>query len=92
MCSSDLNYIIGDNGSGKSAILNGILLGLGAKSSATDRGTSVAGFIQHGAPSCKIEVSLTNDGSLDFDRYGDKIVVRRHIDSRGVSKYAYPDS
>ena len=37
----NLNFIIGENGSGKSAILSGILVGLGAKALTTARTKSV---------------------------------------------------
>jgi len=38
-----VNYVTGDNGSGKSAILTGIQLGLGSKANLTGRASSAKG-------------------------------------------------
>ncbi len=38
-----INFIIGKNGSGKSAILTGIVVALGQKASSTSRGSSIKG-------------------------------------------------
>lgn len=43
-----INFIIGHNGSGKSAILTAITVALGANASATNRGKSVSSFIKEG--------------------------------------------
>lgn len=43
-----INFVIGHNGSGKSAILTAITLCLGANASATNRGKSVSSFIKEG--------------------------------------------
>lgn len=40
---NNISIIIGKNGSGKSAILTGLIVGLGGKASLTNRGTSVKG-------------------------------------------------
>jgi len=37
----NLNFIVGENGSGKSALLSGILIGLGSKAQITSRTKSV---------------------------------------------------
>jgi chromosome segregation ATPase len=39
----NINFIIGENGSGKSALLSGMLIGLGAKATATSRSKSATG-------------------------------------------------
>lgn len=39
----NINFIIGKNGSGKSAILTGLVVGLGGNASVTNRGTSIKG-------------------------------------------------
>ena len=39
-----INFIIGKNGSGKSAILTGIVIALGERASATCRGQSIKGI------------------------------------------------
>jgi chromosome segregation ATPase len=43
-----MNFIIGHNGSGKSAILTALTLCLGGKASATNRGHSLKSFIKEG--------------------------------------------
>ena len=75
---------------GKSAILNGIIVGLGGRAKATDRASSVSSFIQHGCNRAKVTIWLTNRKSADsyrYDVYGDTIVVCRTIYSDGTSEY-----
>lgn len=43
-----INFIIGHNGSGKSAILTAIAICLGGKASSTNRGQSLKSFIKEG--------------------------------------------
>jgi len=43
-----INFIIGHNGSGKSAVLTAVTLCLGGKATATNRGQSLKGFIKEG--------------------------------------------
>lgn len=43
-----INFIVGKNGSGKSAILTAITLCLGGKASATNRGQNLKSFIKEG--------------------------------------------
>jgi hypothetical protein len=43
-----INFIIGHNGSGKSAVLTGITICLGGKATATNRGQSLKGFVKQG--------------------------------------------
>jgi predicted ATPase len=43
-----INFVIGKNGSGKSAALTALILCLGGKASATNRATNLKGFISEG--------------------------------------------
>lgn len=43
-----INFIVGKNGSGKSAVLTAITLCLGGKASATNRGQSLKSFVKEG--------------------------------------------
>jgi len=52
---SRLNVVCGSNGSGKSAMLQAIVLGLGGHAKDTKRMSNLKGFIRHGFP--KAEVS-----------------------------------
>jgi len=88
----NVNFIIGQNGSGKSAILAAIRICLGAAARSTGRGRSLQDLILKGAagnaPSyAKIRVSLSNMGSDAYkpEIYGDTITVERTISARGGS-------
>lgn len=76
-----LNFIIGHNGSGKSAILTAISVCLGAKATETNRGSSLKDLIREGQNSSRIRVVLYNEGSRAFehDKYGDEIIIERVI-------------
>lgn len=49
-----INFIIGHNGSGKSAVLTAITICLGGKATATNRGQSLKSFIKEGEESVNI--------------------------------------
>lgn len=44
-----LNFLVGHNGSGKSAVLTAVAVALGAKAAITGRGQGVKELIMHGA-------------------------------------------
>lgn len=62
----NVNVFVGLNGSGKSAILTALAIGLGSKASSTSRSTSLKDLVKQGETSATIEITLTNDG---FDTY-----------------------
>ncbi|KAI9797877.1 MAG: Structural maintenance of chromosomes protein 6 [Piccolia ochrophora] len=84
-----INFIIGHNGSGKSAILTAITLCLGGRASFTNRGGSLKSFIKEGEESAILAVKLKNAGQGGFqqDLYGDSIVVERHFNRSGTSSF-----
>lgn len=84
------NFIIGRNGSGKSAVLTGILIGLGAKAFETSRGSSTKSLIKDGKSMARIYVELSNDGlnSFEPETYGRKIIVERKLTREGTNAYA----
>lgn len=43
-----MNFILGHNGSGKSAVLTAITIALGAKASSTSRGNNLKSFVKQG--------------------------------------------
>ncbi|XP_005089499.1 structural maintenance of chromosomes protein 5 [Aplysia californica] len=55
-----LNVIIGPNGTGKSAIVCAICLGLAGKTSWLGRATDPRDYIRHGADKARIEIELFN--------------------------------
>jgi chromosome segregation ATPase len=85
----NINFIIGVNGSGKSAILTAIVLCLGGKASATNRGGSLKAFIKNGCDSSTLIVKLKNQGADAYkpDIYGRTIIVERHFSQTGSSSF-----
>lgn len=84
----NVNFIVGRNGSGKSAILTALTVGLGARANITSRGASVKNFIKKGKNSAIIEVMLLNKGPTAYnsDVYGDSITIIRSIGSSSAYK------
>uniref|UniRef100_A0A674GVX1 Structural maintenance of chromosomes protein 6 n=1 Tax=Taeniopygia guttata TaxID=59729 RepID=A0A674GVX1_TAEGU len=82
---SNLNFVIGTNGSGKSSVLTALIVGLGGKATATNRGSSLKMFIQKGETSADISITLRNQGRDAFkpELYGTSITVNQHINQDG---------
>lgn len=82
-----LNFIVGNNGSGKSAILTAITIGLGAKATTTNRGTSLKDLIKQGCNSSKIQIVLCNEGINSYEQhiYGKEIRIERTLKREGTS-------
>ncbi len=86
----NVNFISGQNGSGKSAIAAAIQLCLGANTRCTGRGTTLSSLIREGSDGpAIIRVKLSNVGPDAFksDLYGDLIIVERKISKSGTSGY-----
>ncbi|PWN43573.1 P-loop containing nucleoside triphosphate hydrolase protein [Ceraceosorus guamensis] len=79
------NFIIGHNGSGKSAILTGITIALGGNALSTDRGKSLKSFVKEGKTGAIVELTLKNRGSEAFkpEEYGRSIIIERRINADG---------
>ena len=84
-----INYITGENGSGKSAILTALSVALGAKMKSVGRSStkSSKGMIRSGAASGKITVVMSNDGGDAFrpETYGKSIVVEKTLNLTGAN-------
>lgn len=86
-----MNFIHGQNGSGKSAILAAIQICLGAGARRTNRARNLKELVRKeasagGTPSCaKVRVTLLNHGTDGFQHelYGDEITVERTISLTG---------
>ncbi|ESZ96683.1 hypothetical protein SBOR_2942 [Sclerotinia borealis F-4128] len=80
-----INFVVGMNGSGKSAVLTGITLCLGGKPSATNRGSSMNSLIKSGTERGMLLVRLKNQGpdAYQSDIYGKSIIVERHFSRSG---------
>ncbi|XP_059374455.1 structural maintenance of chromosomes protein 6-like [Carassius carassius] len=81
----NVNFIVGNNGTGKSAILTALIVGLGGKATTTNRGTSLKGFVKYGEGFADIKVKLKNRGNDPYkgDIYGDSISIEHRITSDG---------
>jgi chromosome segregation ATPase len=88
-----INFIIGQNGSGKSAVLTALTLCLGGKATATNRGQNLKAFIKEGRDFCVLSVKLKNQGSASFkpEQYGDSIFAERHFNRSGTSGFKLKD-
>ncbi|KAH8193931.1 hypothetical protein TruAng_011899 [Truncatella angustata] len=84
-----LNFIVGENGSGKSAILTAITLCLGGKASSTNRGASLKSFIKEGKDHGQLVVKIKNQGTDAYkhDLFGDSIIVERNFNKSGSSGF-----
>ncbi|XP_037550761.1 structural maintenance of chromosomes protein 6 [Nematolebias whitei] len=84
-----VNFIVGNNGSGKSAILTALIVGLGGKACVTNRGVSLKDFVKAGENTADITVKLRNKGPDSYKKevYGDYISVEQRISSDGSRSY-----
>lgn len=85
-----INFIIGRNGSGKSAILTGISVGLGAKATDTNRGSSIKDLIKDGKTTARTIITLLNEGPKAYmpQEFGSRIIVERKLQRVGAHSYA----
>ncbi len=89
----NINFITGENGSGKSAILIGLSLGLGASTSFAQRSNKLGAFVRTGQQKAIISVTLRNVGEDTYkhELYGDYITVERTILLAGTSTFKFRD-
>jgi chromosome segregation ATPase len=84
-----INFVVGHNGSGKSAVLTAITLCLGGKAASTNRGASLKSLIKEGRDSAALIIKLKNQGidAYQPDVYGDSIIIERHFSRTGSSGF-----
>ncbi|TFY72836.1 hypothetical protein EVG20_g177 [Dentipellis fragilis] len=84
-----INFIIGHNGSGKSAVLSAITVALGGKATSTGRGSGLKSFIREGQAASEVSIQLKNQGDEAYkhDIYGDSIIITRRFTKEGSSSY-----
>ncbi|CAI0404527.1 unnamed protein product, partial [Linum tenue] len=95
MCHSNLqielgprvNFITGQNGSGKSAILTAICVAFGSRAKGTQRASTLKDFIKTGCSHATVEVVIKNEGHDAFkhDIYGNSIILERRINQTAGS-------
>ena len=84
-----INFVVGMNGSGKSAVLTAVTLCLGGKAASTNRGASMKTLIKTGEDQAILMVRLKNEGNDAYqpDVFGPSIIVERHFSRTGSSGY-----
>ena len=84
-----INYVTGENGSGKSAILTALAVALGAKMKSIGRSStkSAKGMIKTGASFARVVVVISNDGEDAFkpDVFGRSITVEKVLNATGAN-------
>ncbi|XP_018590789.1 structural maintenance of chromosomes protein 6 [Scleropages formosus] len=86
---SNVNFIVGNNGSGKSAVLTALIVGLGGKAHTTNRGSSLKGFVKEGESSADVSITLRNRGQDAYkpEVFGESIIVELRLSSEGLRTY-----
>ncbi|CAM0950661.1 unnamed protein product [Alopecurus aequalis] len=89
MCHSSLlielgehvNFITGQNGSGKSAILTALCIAFGCRAKSTQRAATLKDFIKTGCSYATVVVDINNQGEDAFkpEVYGNLIILERRI-------------
>ncbi|KAJ3814073.1 P-loop containing nucleoside triphosphate hydrolase protein [Lentinula aff. lateritia] len=84
-----INFIIGHNGSGKSAVLSAITIALGGKSNSTGRGSGLKSFIREGQSAAEVTIALKNQGEEAYKphEYGKSIFITRRFTKEGSSTW-----
>ncbi|KAH8277373.1 hypothetical protein KR026_009743 [Drosophila bipectinata] len=77
----NINFLVGNNGSGKSAVITALALGLTSSARATSRASSIQKLIKNGEASATISITLSNSGLRPFkaDIFGPHLTVVRHL-------------
>jgi chromosome segregation ATPase len=88
-----INFIIGHNGSGKSAVLTALQICLGGKATATNRAQNLKSLIKEGEDHSSVQVRIKNQGPLAYKPllYGKSIQVERHFSISGASGFKLKD-
>ncbi|RAR04662.1 f-box domain-containing protein [Stemphylium lycopersici] len=88
-----INFIIGHNGSGKSAVLTALTICLGGKATATNRAQNLKSLIKEGKDHASVTVKIKNQGPLAYKpaQYGGSIIVERHFSRSGTSGFKLKD-
>ncbi|KAK9095454.1 hypothetical protein Scep_026923 [Stephania cephalantha] len=76
-----VNFVTGQNGSGKSAILTALCVAFGCRARGTQRASSLKDFIKTGCSYATVQVEIKNQGDDAFkpEIYGHTIIIERRI-------------
>ncbi|XP_017036379.1 structural maintenance of chromosomes protein 6 [Drosophila kikkawai] len=77
----NINFLVGNNGSGKSAVITALALGLTSSARVTSRASSIQKLIKNGEASATVAITLSNNGLRPFkaEIFGPHLTVVRHI-------------
>ena len=81
-----LNFLVGVNGSGKSAVLTAIVFALGGSARMANRGTSNKTFIKTGQTTATVDVKLCNVGALEY-KVGTRFLLKLEV--YNLNKYIF---
>mmetsp|Transcript_10985 Transcript_10985/g.20939 ORF Transcript_10985/g.20939 Transcript_10985/m.20939 type:complete len:1058 (+) Transcript_10985:150-3323(+) len=89
-----INFIVGENGAGKSAILTALFVCFGANARKTNRARSLKELIKTGANHALVSVTLRNEGEEAFkpEVYGSCITVERRIQASSGAQFTVKNS
>jgi len=89
-----VNFVTGSNGSGKSSILQALVLGLMGESKHIKRYSKVSEFVKKDCSRAVIQVTLRNTGEEAYkpELYGPSLTFQRTITENGTSSYLLKDS
>jgi len=78
---NQVNFVTGANGSGKSSVLQALVLGLNGEVKGMGRYQKAKDFIKKDSPKAIIQITLCNTGEDSFkpDTYRNEIIVQRSI-------------
>ncbi|XP_041951260.1 structural maintenance of chromosomes protein 6 isoform X1 [Alosa sapidissima] len=85
----NVNFVVGNNGSGKSAVLTALIVALGGNAQTTSRGSSLKCFVKEGESSAEVSITIKNRGNDAFkpEVYGESIILDLRISSEGLRTY-----
>ncbi|KAL2082375.1 hypothetical protein ACEWY4_022193 [Coilia grayii] len=85
----NVNFVVGNNGSGKSAVLTAMIVALGGTAQTTSRGSSLKNFVKEGESSAEVSITIRNRGNDAFKPqvYGESIIVDLRISADGTRTY-----
>uniref|UniRef100_A0A671LX43 Structural maintenance of chromosomes protein 6 n=1 Tax=Sinocyclocheilus anshuiensis TaxID=1608454 RepID=A0A671LX43_9TELE len=85
----NVNFVVGNNGSGKSAVLTALIVALGGKAHTTNRGSSLKVFVKEGESSADVSITLRNRGRDAYkpEVFGQSINIDLRISSEGMRTY-----
>ncbi|KAI0564375.1 Structural maintenance of chromosomes protein [Gracilaria domingensis] len=92
----NVNIINGENGSGKSAIVAALQVGLAGSARDTERGTKIQDLIQHTKNDALVLINIWNrkgddkdlDMSYKHEEYGDIITIERRLRRNGANSWS----